>query len=201
MHAESILCEFGRICTTVNALTLLESILCKFGQICATGNAPKHPMQTNCWQELYFEFSRQNHPLDIKNIPWNIMEAHGTKPKGARLEKKADISAQGPSPDLRPEPGMFQTTPDNPHPSVTPWVAPESRFLVPLFPYKLDYSPSHFQPQKVIPSFGIRKSFIQNHFMTKIYNKQNCSFICLYKYTSRVECFPSDPARLTWAID
>ena len=52
-----------------------------------------HPLRTNCWQKLHFEFSRQNHPLDIKNIPWNIMEAYGTKPKGARLEKKADISA------------------------------------------------------------------------------------------------------------
>ena len=68
----------------------LESILCEFGQISATGNAP---MCINRWQKLHFEFSRQNHLLDIKNIPWNIMEAHGTKPKGARLEKKADISA------------------------------------------------------------------------------------------------------------
>ena len=93
MLLETILCEFGQICATGNGLMLLESILCKFGQICATGNATKHPMRTNCCQKLHFEFSRQNHPLDIKNIPWNIMEAHGTKPKGARLEKKADISA------------------------------------------------------------------------------------------------------------
>ena len=90
MPLESILCEFGRICATGNALMLPESILCESGQICATGNAP---MRTNHWQKLHFEFSRLNHPLDIKNLPWNIMEAHGTKPKGARLEKKADISA------------------------------------------------------------------------------------------------------------
>ena len=69
---------------------LLELILCESGRICATGNAP---MRTNHWQKLHFEFSRLNHPLDIKNLPWNIMEAHGTKLKGARLEKKADISA------------------------------------------------------------------------------------------------------------
>ena len=78
---------------TRNALMLLETILYEFGQICATGNAPKRPMQTNCWQKLYFEFSRQNHPLDIKKIPWNFMEADGTKPKGARPKEKADISA------------------------------------------------------------------------------------------------------------
>ena len=93
MQLKTILCEFGRISATANALMQLVTILCEFGQISATGNAPKRPMRTNCWQRLYFEFSRQNHPLDIKNIPWNIMEAHGTKPKGARLEKKADISA------------------------------------------------------------------------------------------------------------
>ena len=68
----------------------LESILCEFEQISATGNAPMH---TNRWQNHQFEFSRLNHPLDLKNHPWNIIEAHGTKPKGARLEKKADISA------------------------------------------------------------------------------------------------------------
>ena len=89
MPLESILCQFGRICATGNTLLLLESILCEFGRICATGNAP---MRTNHWQKLHFEFSRLNHPLDIKNLPWNIMEAHGTKLKGARLEKKADIS-------------------------------------------------------------------------------------------------------------
>ena len=50
-------------------------------------------VHTSYWEKLHFEFSRLNHPLDIKNLPWNIMEAHGTKPKGARLEKKADISA------------------------------------------------------------------------------------------------------------
>ena len=110
MLLESILCEFGRICATGNALMLMESILCEFGQICSTGNALMHlesilckigriratgnaPMRINHWQKLHFEFSRLNHPLDIKNLPWNIMEAHGTKLKGARLEKKADISA------------------------------------------------------------------------------------------------------------
>ena len=87
---ESILCEFGWICATGNALMLPESILCESGRICATGNTPMH---FNHGQRLHFEFSRLNHPLDIKNLPWNIMEAHGTKPKGARLEKKADISA------------------------------------------------------------------------------------------------------------
>ena len=103
MLLESILGEFGRICATGNALMLLESFLCKFGLICAGGKAPmplesilcqfgrisatgNAPMRTNHWQKLHFEFSRLNHP-------WNIMEAHGTKPKGARLEKKADVSA------------------------------------------------------------------------------------------------------------
>ena len=38
MQLETILCEFGQICATGNALMLLETILCKFGQICATGN-------------------------------------------------------------------------------------------------------------------------------------------------------------------
>ena len=110
MLLESILCEFGRICEKGNALMLLKAILRKFGQIYATGNAlmlPESilcesgricatgntPMHFNHGQILHFEFSRLNHPLDIKNLPWNIMEAHGTKPKGARLEKKADISA------------------------------------------------------------------------------------------------------------
>ena len=110
MQLKSILCEFGRICAKGKALMLLESILCEFGRICATGNTLMHPesnlckfgrisaignapMRGNHWQKLYFEFSRLNHPLDIKNLPWNIMEAHGTKPKGARPEKKADISA------------------------------------------------------------------------------------------------------------
>ena len=92
MKLESILCEFGLVCAIGNAPMQLESILCEFGQIGATGSAPMRPMCTNR-QELYFEFSRLNHPLSIKNLPWNIMEAHGTKPKGARLEKKADISA------------------------------------------------------------------------------------------------------------
>ena len=69
---------------------LPESILCESGRICATGNAP---IRFNHWQTLHFEFSRLNHPLDIKNLPWNIMEAHGTKPKGARPKEKADISA------------------------------------------------------------------------------------------------------------
>ena len=58
-----------------------------------TGNAPMHHMRTNCWQKLHFELYLLNHPLDIKNIPWNIMEVYVTKPKVARLEKKADISA------------------------------------------------------------------------------------------------------------
>ena len=111
----------------------LESILCEFGQIFATGNAP---MRTNHWQKLHFEFSRLNHPLDIKNLPWNIKEAHGTKLKGARLEKKADISALGPSPDFRPEPGMFQAMPVNLHPSAAPGVTPNPRFLLALLPYK-----------------------------------------------------------------
>ena len=110
MLLESILCEFGRICATGNALMLMESILCEFGRICSTGNALMHlesilcefgriratgnaPMHINHWQKLHFEFSRLNHPLDLKSHPWNIMEAHGTKPKGARPEKKADISA------------------------------------------------------------------------------------------------------------
>ena len=39
MLLESILCEFGRICATGNALVQLETLLCKFGRICATGNA------------------------------------------------------------------------------------------------------------------------------------------------------------------
>ena len=90
MLLKSILCESGRICATGNALMDLESVLCEFGRINVTGNTPVH---TNHGQRLHFEFSRLNHPLDIKNLPWNIMEAHGTKLKGARLEKKADISA------------------------------------------------------------------------------------------------------------
>ena len=110
MHRESILCEFGRICAKGKALMLLESILCEFGRICATGNTLMHPesnlckfgrisaignapMRGNHWQKLYFEISRLNHPLHIKKIPWNIMEADGTKPKGARPKEKADISA------------------------------------------------------------------------------------------------------------
>ena len=93
MWQESILHELGQIYAAGNAHMLLESILCEFGQIGATGSAPMRRMCTNRWQELYFEFSRLDHPLSIKNLPWNIMEAHGTKPKEARLEKKADISA------------------------------------------------------------------------------------------------------------
>ena len=113
MQLKTTLWQFGWICVIRNALMQLKTILCEFGRICATGNAP---MRTNHWQKLHFEFSRLNHPLDIKNLPWNIMEAHGTKLKGARLEKKADISALGPSPDFRPEPGMFQAMPVNLHP-------------------------------------------------------------------------------------
>ena len=90
MLLESISCEFGQISATGNTLMHLESILCKFGRISATGNAPT---RSNHWQKLNLEFSRQNHPLDIKKIPWNIMEADGTKPKGARPKEKADISA------------------------------------------------------------------------------------------------------------
>ena len=110
MLLEPILCEFGRIRATGNALMLMESILCEFGQICSTGNALMHlesilrefgriratgnaPMRINQRHKLHFEFSRLNHPLDLKSHPWNIMEAHGTKPKGTRPEKKADISA------------------------------------------------------------------------------------------------------------
>ena len=40
MQLETILCKFGQICVTGNALMLLETTLCEFGQICATGNAP-----------------------------------------------------------------------------------------------------------------------------------------------------------------
>ena len=39
MLLETILCIFGRVFATGNALMLPETILCKFGQICATGNA------------------------------------------------------------------------------------------------------------------------------------------------------------------
>ena len=35
MQLETILCEFGQICATGNALMILETILCEFGQICA----------------------------------------------------------------------------------------------------------------------------------------------------------------------
>ena len=35
---ETILCEFGQICESGNALMLLETVSCKFGQICVTGN-------------------------------------------------------------------------------------------------------------------------------------------------------------------
>ena len=43
MQLETILCEFGRICATGNALMQLETILCKFGRIGATGNAFVRP--------------------------------------------------------------------------------------------------------------------------------------------------------------
>ena len=39
MLLKSILCKFGRICATGNALMLLESILCEFGRISVGGNA------------------------------------------------------------------------------------------------------------------------------------------------------------------
>ena len=74
MQLETILCEFGQICATGNALKQLETILCKFGWICATGNAlmqletilcefeqiAESFSVTNCWQEIHFEISRQN---------------------------------------------------------------------------------------------------------------------------------------------
>ena len=41
MQLKSILSEFGRICVTRNALMQLKTILCKFWLICATGNALK----------------------------------------------------------------------------------------------------------------------------------------------------------------
>ena len=40
MWLEMILCEFGQICATGDTLMLLETILREFGQICVTGNAP-----------------------------------------------------------------------------------------------------------------------------------------------------------------
>ena len=54
MQLKMILCEFGQICVTGNALTQLETILCKFELIYATGNALIR------WQELHFEFSCPN---------------------------------------------------------------------------------------------------------------------------------------------
>ena len=36
---ETILCKFGQISATGNALMLLETILCEYGRICATGSA------------------------------------------------------------------------------------------------------------------------------------------------------------------
>jgi len=63
MQLETILCEFGQISATGNALMQLETILCKFGQICATGN----PFQ--CWQELHFEFSCQNLNQNVQSPP------------------------------------------------------------------------------------------------------------------------------------
>ena len=76
MWLETILCKFRQITVTENALMLLETVLCEFGQICATGNVPLqlettlcefgqiyatgNPSVTNCWQQLHFEFSRQN---------------------------------------------------------------------------------------------------------------------------------------------
>ena len=40
MQLESILCEFGQICATENALMLLETVLREIGQISVTGSAP-----------------------------------------------------------------------------------------------------------------------------------------------------------------
>ena len=39
MQLKTILCEFCQICATRNVLMQLKTILCKFGQICATRNA------------------------------------------------------------------------------------------------------------------------------------------------------------------
>ena len=39
MQLRTFLCKLGRICATGNALKQLETILCEFGQICVTGNA------------------------------------------------------------------------------------------------------------------------------------------------------------------
>ena len=57
LQLETILCEFGLICETRNALMHLKTILCEFGQTCATGNAF---VILHGWHELHFEFSRQN---------------------------------------------------------------------------------------------------------------------------------------------
>ena len=39
------------------------------------------------------------------------MEAQGTKAEGSKAEKKTDISALGPSPDMFPLTGPFQNMP------------------------------------------------------------------------------------------
>ena len=41
LQLKAILCEFGRICATRNALMQLKTILCEFWRISATGNALK----------------------------------------------------------------------------------------------------------------------------------------------------------------
>ena len=41
MQLKTILCEFGHICATRNALMKLKTIVCKFWWICATKNALK----------------------------------------------------------------------------------------------------------------------------------------------------------------
>ena len=85
MQLETILCEFGRICATGNALMQLETILCKvWTNLCdrkcsyAAGNDFMRVWTnlcyrecfsvTNCWQELHFEISRQNLNRNVQNI-------------------------------------------------------------------------------------------------------------------------------------
>ena len=76
MQLKTILCEFGQICATRNALMQLKTILGEFGQICATGNALM--LETilckfgrncaigddfvilHCWQELHFQIPAKN---------------------------------------------------------------------------------------------------------------------------------------------
>ena len=107
---ESILCEFGQISAReiillccwnqFYAQTIIflrqEMLLCSLNTFHASLDksvAENAPVCTNRLQKLHFEFSHLNHSVYIKDLPWNITEAHGTESKGARLEKKADISA------------------------------------------------------------------------------------------------------------